>query len=157
MSKTVIERRELVEGVIVIHPKVFGLYGYKSIHRAADEIIPIVEKALEEELGPNCVDSVHSEPQVAFLDGGVEYDSLFDALSARYGFEADNCYTYRHKRSKDDIFSTGTVWSFQGLAEAAYDNPREFEVTSAFPELTDEQKEFLQAILNEQVMAKFSA
>jgi len=79
---------------------------------------------------------------------GIEYNTLYDALAAKYFDADDEYYEYRYVRPSDNGVGTrGHVYSFKELIEEAYQYPWSFEIKVADQELTKEQNEFLQKVI----------
>ena len=75
------------------------------------------------------------------------FESLYEALDTVLDGPTIG-YKYRYERPSDNgVGTSGTVDSFKELIETAYRDPHKFELVRAVPELTTEQQEFLQRVL----------
>lgn len=75
---------------------------------------------------------------------GEEFSSIYQALA--HWFEYEERYVYSYKGIFDQT-TTSSVTSFKDLIEAAYRDPVDFKLISAKPELSKEQQEFLEKVV----------
>jgi hypothetical protein len=139
---------------VIVEPRNAGNFGFMRI--SGQERTVKEEYALCEEIKDNIkrhiddIEYVFIEQEHKYVsENGNEYDSLFELLDKEYAEEqvADS-YTCRYVRPSDN--GTGTqsyAYNFQELVEKAYNNPWDFKVTHAYPELTLERVNFLDKVI----------
>ena len=144
---------------VIVTPRNPGDFG--SIYIGGKERTPKEERSVAEEIKCNIQGNVGDvghiyvmQKEMLVTEDGVEHETLYDALEHLFSDEYFR-YEYRYVRPSDNgVGSRAYAKSFPDLIEKAFQNPWDFEIHSANPPLSDQQKAFLNNVVAAGLKAK---